>query len=155
MGKDFTISGTSIDDTVVDPTIEEPFFHDTGTFTIGGVEVGNISSLSLSIDNEATSNFALGEATARDITTGFTTVTGSLTVYFDDAFYFNEFINGTYSEVEFTLVDPAANQLVFTLPRVKYSGADKTIEGQGPVLVTVAFEAFSDAGGPIITIDRS
>lgn len=155
MGKDLSISGTTIDGTVADPTIEEPFFHCNGTFTVGGVAVGNISSLSLSVDNEGTTNFALGSCTGRDITNGFTTVTGSMTVYFDDAYYFNEFINGAYSAVNFVLVDPSANQLDFTLPRVKYSGADRTIEGQGPIMITAAFEAFSDAGGPIITIDRS
>ncbi len=155
MGKDLSISGVTIDASVTDPSIEEPYFHENGIFTIGGVPVGNITSVSLSVDNEGTANFALGEATARDITNGFTTVTGSMQVYFDDAFYFNEFINGTYSAVNIVIKDASNNQLDFTLPRVKYSGADRTIEGQGPTLITAAFEAFSDAGGPIITIDRS
>lgn len=155
MGKDMSISGATIDASVADPTIEEPFFHAGGSFLIGGVAVGNISSISLNINNEGQTNFALGESTGRDITNGFTTVTGSFTVYFDDAFYFNEFINGTNSTADFTLKDPSNNTLQFSLPRIKYSGADRTIEGQGPILITAAFEAFSDAGGPVITITRS
>ena len=56
--------------------------------------------------------------------------------------------------VTFTLTD-GTNTQTYTLPKVKYSGVNTSIEGQGPVLLEVPFSAFSDAGGPIIQIDRA
>jgi len=96
----------------------------------------------------------LGDATANNITAGFTTVTGTLTVYFEDASIFNKFLNEQTAVLDFTLTD-SVNTLNFNLPKVKYNGASKTVEGQGPILVTADFEALSDAGGPVITVTRS
>ena len=152
-GKQFSISGASIDATVTDPAVAEPFFHAGGTFTLDGAEAC-ISSISLSVDNGGTANYCLGDDTANNITAGFTTVTGSLTLYFEDASVFTKFLNEATAILDFTLTD-GVNTLNFNLPKIKYNGADRTVEGQGPILVTAAFEALSDAGGPVITITRS
>jgi len=152
-GKQFSISGTSIDASVTDPTVGEPFFHAGGTFLIDGMGGCNISAISLSVDNGGQPNYCLGDDTARDITVGFTSITGSFTVYFDDASTFTAFLNEATAALDFTLTD-GVNTMQFELPKVKYSGADKPVEGQGPILVTANFEALSD-GGPILTITRS
>lgn len=152
-GKDFSISGTSIDATVTDPVIAEPFFHAGGTFTIDAVE-NCVQSISLSVDNGGTPNYCLGDDAANNITVGFLSVTGSITVYFEDATYFTNFLNEATAVLDFTLTD-GSNTLNFNLPKIKYNSADRTVEGQGPILVTVAFEALSDAGGPVITVTRS
>jgi hypothetical protein len=152
-GKDFAISGTTIDGTVTDPTISEPFFHAGGTFTIDGVE-SCISAVSLSVDNGGTANYCLGDDSANNITVGLISVTGSLTVYFEDASIFTNFLNEATAVLDFTLTD-GVNSLNFNLPKIKYNGADRTVDGQGPILVTAAFEALSNAGGPVITITRS
>jgi hypothetical protein len=154
MGKQLTISGTSIDASPTPPTVGEPFFHAGGTFLVDSVAVGNLSSISLSIDNGGQANYSLGVDTARDITVGFITITGSFTVYFDDADVFNDFLNETTAALDFTLTD-GVNTMQFELPKIKYNGADRTVDGQGPILVTATFEALSNAGAAIITITRS
>lgn len=153
MGKQFTISASDIDNTPTAPTVGEPFFHAGGTFLVDGQDDCNISSISLNIDNGGQANYKLGSDTARDITVGFTTITGSFVVYFDDASIFTAFLNEATASLDFTLTD-GVNTMQFVLPKVKYSGADRTVDGQGPILVTANFEALSD-GGPIITITRS
>lgn len=153
-GKQMSISGASIDATVTDPAISEPFFHAGGTFLVDASPAGNISAISINVDNGGNPNYALGDDTARDITVGFTTITGSFTVYFDDASIFNAFLNEATAALDFTLTD-GVNTMQFQLPKIKYSGADRTVEGQGPILVTANFEALSNAGGPIITVTRS
>ena len=120
---------------------------------VDGQDDCNISSISLNIDNGGQANYKLGSDTARDITVGFTTITGSFVVYFDDASIFTAFLNEATASLDFTLTD-GVNTMQFVLPKVKYSGADRTVDGQGPILVTANFEALSD-GGPIITITRS
>ncbi len=153
MGKDASISGTSIDATVTDPTITEPFFHAGGTFLLDGSPECKVSAISLNIDNGGQANYCLGVDTANDITAGFTTITGSATVYFVDGTIFSDFLNEATASLDFTLTD-GVNTLQFVLPKIKYSSADKPVEGQGPILETVNFEALSD-GGPVITITRS
>ena len=152
-GKDFSISGTSIDATVTDPTIAEPFFHAGGTFLIDGV-ANCVQSISLSVDNGGTPNYCLGDDAANNITAGFLSCTGSVSVYFEDASYFNAFLNEQTASLDFTLTD-GSNTMQFVLPKIKYNSADRTVDGQGPILVTVAFEALSNAGGPVITVTRS
>lgn len=152
-GKELTQSGTSIDASVTSPTVSEPFFHAGGTFLIDGVPVGNITSISLNIDNGGQPNYALGDDTARDITVGFISITGSMSVYFDDGQFLNDFINEATASLDF-LLDDGSNTMQFVLPKIKYNSADKTVDGQGPIFVEVAFDALSD-GGPIITITRS
>ena len=153
-GKQFAISGTSIDATVTDPAVAEPFFHAGGTFTVDGSTDCAISAISLSVDNGGTPNYCLGDDTARDITAGFTTITDSITVYFDDASIFSNFLNEQTAIIDFTLTD-GVNTLNFNLPKVKYNGANRTVDGQGPILVTAEFEALSNAGAAVITITRS
>jgi hypothetical protein len=152
-GKDFSISGTPLDATVTDPTISEPFFHAGGTFTIDGVE-SCISAVNFSVDNGGTANYCLGDDSANNITVGLISVTGSVTVYFEDASIFNNFLNEATAVLNFVLTD-GVNSLTFNFPKIKYNGADRTVDGQGPILVTAAFEALSDAGGPVITVTRA
>ena len=152
-GKQMSISGTSIDATPTAATQGEPFFHAGGTFSIDGGTDCNISSISLSVDNGGQPNYCLGDDTARDITTGFASISGAFTVYFDDAGIFTAFLNEATATLDFTLTD-GVNTMQFELPAVKYSGADRTVEGQGPILVTANFEALAVAG-KILTITRS
>lgn len=152
-GKDFSISGSPQDATVTDPTVAEPFFHAGGTFTIDGV-ANCVNSISLTVDNGGTPNYCLGDDAANNITVGFLSVSGSITVYFEDAAYFTAFLNEATAILDFTLTD-GVNTLNFNLPKIKYNSADRTVDGQGPILVTVAFEALSDAGGPVLTVTRS
>jgi hypothetical protein len=153
MGKQMVISGTSIDATPTPPTVGEPFFHAGGTFLVDGADPCNLSAISLNIDNGGSANYCLGDDTARDITVGFASITGSFTVYFDDASVFTKFLNEQTATLDFTLTD-GVNTMQFELPAVKYSGADRTVDGQGPILVTANFEALA-VGGIILTVTRS
>ena len=154
IGKDMQINAVAADSSVADPTVERPFFHAGGSFSVDGDATCRLSALSLNVDNESQPNFCLGSDTPRDITFGFTTITGSATVYFDNADYFNNFLNQTTAAVTFTLTD-GTNTLTVTLPKVKYDGTGTSIEGQGPVLLDVPFSAFSDSGAAIIQVDRA
>lgn len=153
MGKQMVISGTSIDATPTPPTVGEPFFHAGGTFLVDGADPCNLSSISINVDNGGSANYCLGDDTARDITVGFASITGSFTVYFDDASVFTKFLNEQSASLDFTLTD-GVNTMQFVLPSVKYSGADRTVDGQGPILVTANFEALA-VGGVILTVTRS
>lgn len=160
IGKDQSaLSGATIDTdgSVAPATVSSPMTH-TGTngfFKIGGSSVGYITALSLTVDNGMSSNYALGVATAHSLTPGFIKVTGTATVFFEDAVAYNLFINGTQSSIDFKL-DNGTNTHEFSLPNVKFVGATKTITGQGPISMSFTYKALYDAtSGSNIVITRT
>lgn len=121
-----------------------PFVHNGGTFKEGGSAFASFMSLDLNIENKSASNFVLGSNTVRDFSSNFFEVTGSASVYLEDAVLYNKFINSTSTSIEFTL-NNGTNTHNYLLPNVRYHGAPKTISGNGPVMLTVPFVAFYDS----------
>lgn len=133
-------------------------FANTGTSGFmkeGGSTVGYVTSIQLDIDNGHASNFALGATTIRDFTTALCKVTGTAQVYFEDAVMYNKFVNGTASSLDFKL-DDGTNTVEFNIPNVKYTGASKTINGAGPIVLSMPFRGLYDnTTGSNIVITRT
>lgn len=143
VGKGASISGTPLDATVTDATASQPFFHAGGTFKEGGTTVALITALALTIDNGLATNYGLGSDDAHGLTVGMSKVTGTVSAYFEDASLVTKFIAGTPSSLEFTLTD-GTHSHTFKMSNVKYNGATKTVNGQGPILITLPFAALYD-----------
>lgn len=153
MGKDSpTVTATSIDTvsgtgangfyTAAATTI--PFVHNGGTFKEGGSAFGAFMSLDLTLENKNTANFSLGGSTVRDFTANFFEVSGTATVFLEDASTYNKFINSTETSLEFTLTN-GTNSHDYLIPNVRYHGAPKTVAGNGPVTMAMPFVGFYDA----------
>jgi hypothetical protein len=146
------------DGTLTAPAFKVPFTDNdlvNGFVKEGGVAVGYLTSLTFSIDNSHTGNFALGSNVVRDFTTGLAKITGTATVTFEDAVMYNKFANGTASSLDVKLGD-GTNTVEFAFPNIKYVGATKTISGQGPVTLQMPFKALKDTtSGSNIVITRS
>ena len=143
MGTKLTLAQTSIDAVVTAPTDRQPYTHNGGTFKEGGVSVGFITALSLSVDNGYAANFSLGNTFARDLTYGMSKISGTATVFFEDIAMYNKFVNGTQSSLEFTLTD-GTNTFNVELPRVKFNGATKTISGNQSISLSIPFVGLYD-----------
>lgn len=157
VGKDQSAyASTSIDtDGYTAPAAARPFTHLGGTFKEGGVVVGYITSIDLSVDNGYTANYSLGNAACRDMTYNMIKVSGTVNAYFEDSVFVNKFMNQTVSSLDFTLTD-GTHTMEFNMPNVKYTGATKTVNGQGPVTIALPFKALYDSvSANVLTITRT
>lgn len=157
IGKQQTNSTSTIDTTpgITAAGEYEPFVHNAGTFKEGGSTVGYLTSIDMTIDNGNTANFSLGSNYARDLSVSFTKITGTVNAWFEDVVMYNKFLNNTASSIDFTLTD-GTNTLEIKLPAVTYTGATRTITGNGPIVLAMPFSALYDTGtSSNIVITRS
>lgn len=143
IGRDMVASATSVG-TPTDVALNEPFTSDGGILSEGGTTLAIVTALELSLDNGVAPNPAVGSNISQQQSYGVSNLTGTLTAYFDGLTLFNKFINETESSLSMTLVDPAGNDVVILIPRLKYSGAEVNVESGGSVLVSLPFQALRD-----------
>jgi Phage tail tube protein len=155
IGKATALASSTICASPTVVTERAPFTSQVGTFKEAGAITAVFTALALTIDNQTTANFVLGSNTAANLSSGMVKATGTATVEFQDAVIANKFLAGTASTLDFTLTD-GTNTLEFVLPNIKYTGAARTVSGQGPVTLAVTFTALYDATtSTVLTITRS
>lgn len=111
-----------------------------------GIEIGIGLSLALNINNNLQAAFALGDDEAKEVIDGRCIVDGTIQIYFEDATIYDKFKNDTESSIEVDLKDTlGAVQYTIELPRIKYTTADNPVSDEGPVNVSMAFQALQDA----------
>lgn len=132
-----------------------------GQLRENGVGIGTeatyfVQSVSATIDNGLRGQKAIGDAGNVGIGLGRATVTGSLTVYFNDGALYDRFVNETETELSWVITDVAGNSYAFSMPRVKLSNAQVVAGGADQdVLATFDFQALRDeVFGYTISLDR-
>jgi len=153
------LTGATIDtDTNYTAAASKQPFTDNGSSGFckeGGVAVGYVTNLQFSVDNGHSKNYSVGTAVVRDFTTANAKITGTASVFFEDAVMYNKFVNSTASSIDVKL-DDGANTVQITFPNIKYTGATKTMSGNGPVTMTMPFKALYDnTAASNIVITRS
>lgn len=143
LGKDLTISATETATSAANSN--EPFDGFTGSITEGGSAIAVVTALELSVDNGLEATYVIGDDTTLQSPLGKSTVTGSITAYFEDATLINKFVNETSSSLEFVLQDLDGNTYTFGLPNVKYNSGNPEVGGPGQVTVSLDFVALYDA----------
>lgn len=137
-------------------TTNSPFDSFTGTISEGGTASGVVTSLSLNIANNLSTQFAIGSDETLQPSIGRSNVTGSVSVYFENKTLLEKFLNETESSIVFTLVDVAGNQYAVSLPRVKYNSGQPDVGGEGSVTLSMDFQALLHSGtGTNIQITRT
>jgi hypothetical protein len=157
IGKQQTNASSSIDTTpgLTAASARQPYVHNGGTFKEGGSTVGFMTGIQMTIDNGYTTNFSLGSNYARDLSISFAKITGTVQAWFEDSIMYTKFLNETASSIDFTLTD-GTNTVQVLLPNVKYTGATKTVQGQGPIVLSMPFQAlYHTASSSNIVITRS
>ena len=125
--------------------VRQPFTDNgvSGFVKEGGTATGIITNIQMVIDNGHAKNYTVGTDVIRDFTAGNIKVTGTVSVFFEDAVMYNKFINGTSTSLDIKL-DDGTNNFEILLPNVKLTGATKTINGNGPVTMSMPFKALYD-----------
>lgn len=139
-----------------DPSFSfSPFDGFKGELVEGGTPIAVVTSVEISIANSIEPAFVIGSDTAAALTAGRINVTGTLSAYFENMDLLRKFVDEVESSLVFTLGDGSKSSYVFTLPRIKYSGGDNPVDGEGPVTLSMPFQAlFDECTGTNMRIDR-
>lgn len=140
IGKNAEYKETTRDATPNASIANSPFDSFTGELKEGGSTIGIITSLSISLENGVEPAFVLGSNVALQNIIGRSNLTGTMTAYFQDLTMLNKFVNETESSIELTLSD-GSNQYVIYIPRVKYTGGEVSVSGEGAITISLPFQA--------------
>ena len=157
IGKAFSVASTAISgSTYSAETTTAPFDSFTGSITEGGSSIAVVTSIDLSIDNGMEALYVVGSDETLLPSIGKSTVTGSITAYFEDATLIDKFIAETASSLSFVLTDQAGNSYTVDLPNIKYNSGNPEVGGPGAITVTLDFVALYDSStGSQIEITRA
>lgn len=146
IGSGFTAAGSAITgSTYTAETTTAPFDSFTGSITEGGSSIAIVTGLELSIDNGMEALYVVGQDTTLEPSIGKSTVTGSVTAYFEDITLLNKFVNETESSLQFTLTDSAGKDYIFLMPKIKYNSGNPEAAGPGAVTISLDFVALYDS----------
>lgn len=136
-------TASSLDGTPAAAPTTSPFDAYNGSIKEGGATIAIVTGLNLSLANGLEALFAMFNSDTYRIGVGRANVTGTVTAFFEDATMANKFVNETESSLEFTLTDLAGNDYRITIPRIKYTGSDKSMT-ENNVTVSLPFQAMYD-----------
>lgn len=156
MGETMTTGTSPTLSGATDKASTSPFDSFTGTLTEGGVANALVTGIDFSLDNGISTLPVIGSNKTIGLVDGRATITGTVTAYFANSTLLDKFINETESSLSFQLTDASSNSMTFSLPRIKYSGGDVSLDGEGPVTISMPFQALYDSGeGHSLQITRS
>ncbi len=145
IGKDASAySGTSIDATPDPSPTTTPFDSYTGSLKEGGVTIAVVTGIDLNLNNNIEQLFTLFNDATYQIAPGRAQVSGNVSLYFESTALINKYINDTETSLEFTLQDGNGNSYTFLIPRVKFSGYDKSIS-ENQIVITLPFQGLYDS----------
>jgi hypothetical protein len=155
IGSGFATSGAALGSaTYSAESTTAPFDSFSGSIKEGGSAIAIITALELNIDNGMEALYVVGSADTLLPSIGKSSVTGSVTAYFENTTLLDKFVAETTSSIEFTLTDAAGNDYIVLLPKVKYNSGNPEVSGPGAITVTLDFVALynsSDASQIKIT----
>ena len=107
-----------------------------------------VTGIDFTLENNLTPLQVVGARQAQGLAEGRADVTGTLSAYFASSDLLNRFLNETETEIEFQLVDDSSNTLTFYFPRVKFTGSDIPVDGEGPITMSLPFTALVPSTAP-------
>ena len=144
VARDIVSSGTSFDATMTASSNTSPFTGHEVTVSWKGTTY-KASSASLTINNNFEPNYILGSNLADSFSKGFIDVTGSLELYVQDITLSTDFRDEVEDDLSFVIAN-GTDTYTFLMPKVKLTSAEKSIAGQGSIIVTAGFSATYDSG---------
>lgn len=129
-------------------TVQTPMM--TGTLTSlseGGSTLGIATEVSFTLENGIEMKPVVASAFTLRPSIGRTNLTGQLTAYFENSTLLEKFLNGDTSSINIMLSDPVtpANGYTILIPRIKYTGGQADVSGQGAITIPLPFQALFNA----------
>lgn len=137
------MTGTTVSSSVTAAATNQPFDTFTGSLKEGGTSIAIASGVDLSLDNGVDLKYGLFSRDGFDARPGVVNLSGTLNVYLQDSALLTKFLNETESALDFFLTDLLSNTYEFFLPRIKYTGATKSVS-EKDVSIALPFTALKD-----------
>lgn len=150
VGKDMTISGTSVDAVKTAASGNAPFDAYSGALSIGDAgsslsSIATVTGIDFTINNALAPTFVVGSASTPQLESGMATIEGTITAYFEDATLINRFINETETGLQVIVDDPTgSSDYTWLFPRVKINGAEVPVGGPTARTISLPFVALYD-----------
>lgn len=117
----------------------------TGRLQEAGLYSTVVTEISLTLQNGIEPRFVVGSKNTIFPSIGTSNMTGQVTAYFEDSSFVRKFINETESNLAINLPDDANNVQRWRLPRLKYTGGQPDLSGEGSIVLTMPFQVLLDA----------
>jgi hypothetical protein len=129
-----------------------------GALRLNGAELGIITGLQMQMTNNLSVQPVIGSKIAPDVFRGRKVLTGSVSAFLDDRTMLQAFEAET--EIDIVAVLQASGNapqdfMSFSMQRVKFSAATKSVGPDGGVVVQFPFQALLKPGGSTTTFDQS
>jgi len=125
-------------------TTTAPLDAFTGELKSGNDVVGVVTEFSINLENGLEVRNVVGSKLTIRPSIGRSNLTGSATVYFEDATFLKKFINEEDSSLSIELPDGEGNSYIFTIPRFKFTGGQPDVSGQGSITLAMPFQGILD-----------
>ena len=113
-----------------------------GQLSEGGAESNVVTAMNFTLNNNRSLQAVVGSKFSPDVFEGTAMITGEATVFFEDEVLFNKFVDETISQLSVQMDDlNGTDFIVIGFPAVKYTGGDMDPPAQGPVPITMPWEA--------------
>ncbi|AUM59730.1 major tail protein [Pseudomonas phage PMBT14] len=141
--------------TVAPATTTSPLDSFTGTLSESGTPIAVVTELTLNLDNGMAARFVVGSKVSIKPSVSRSNLTGQVTAYFEDSRLLDKFITEENSSLVFTMPDGEGNAYEITIPRLKYTGGQPDVAGEGPITLSMPFQALLDPSqGTQILVER-
>lgn len=117
----------------------------TGSLTVDGSPSLAFTELMLNFENGLSPNFALFDDTSQLPSKDICQVSGDFGLYFENAAFLTKFLNQTYTDLSFTMLDGDGKGYTIRLPKLSLTGGQPDVSGKGSVMLKVPFQAVYDA----------
>lgn len=125
-------------------TTSAPVDSFTGELKEAGTTIAVITEISLTLQNGIEPRFVVGSKNSIKPSVARSNLTGQITAYFEDSALLDKFINETESSIVFNMPDADGNNVKFVIPRIKYTGGRPDVQGEGPITLSMPFQALRD-----------
>lgn len=125
-----------------------PMSYANGVIMEGGTTIAYVTGVDLDISNGLMQPAVVGANVSPAILSGRFEVKGTVTALFKDYTLLTKFVNETISQLQFSLQDPAGNQMTFYCPEIKYTGGNVAPPKDGAVILSLPFQALQYPGAP-------
>lgn len=130
--------------TFIAPTTTAPLDAFTGELKSGAAVVGEVTEFAINLENGLEVRNVVGSKLTIRPSIGRSNLTGSATVYFEDATFLKKFINEENTSLSIELPDGEGNSYIFVIPRFKFTAGQPDVSGQGSITLSMPFQGLLD-----------
>lgn len=119
-----------------------------------GTELGIVTSLEININNGVNPIFALGNQDAVAVESGRGRITGSVSLYYENATWINRFRQETEIALVVNVEDPDGQGMEFRMARVKLNDGGAPVVNEQSRIITAPFVALKPASASALKITK-